>query len=139
MESPLIFISDEVTYADTSNTMGLQKEKIVIYLKKLEHCLFQRVFLNMSCPTAAYLINRLPSRISSGISPARLLANFFPSAPIMSSLQNRCSSLDHVHGPQRGKLDPQAFNWSSSDMLQSPDEKNDINVITLLVVLPMSP
>ena len=62
--------------------------------------------------TSAYLINRLPSRVLSGVSPVQVLTRFFPSVPIMSSLQNRvfgCSAFVHVHGPHRGKLDPRAI------------------------------
>src|ERR1051325_1789273 len=48
--------------------------------------------------TSAYLINRLPSRVLSGVSHVQDLTQFFPSVPIMSSLQNRvfgCSAFVH--------------------------------------------
>src|ERR1044072_2434122 len=59
--------------------------------------------------TSAYLINRLPSRVLSGVSPVQAMTSFFPSVPIMSCLQSHvfgCSAFVHVHSPHRGKLDP---------------------------------
>ena len=61
--------------------------------------------------TATYLINRLPSRVLGGVNPVQLMTTFFPSAPIMKSLQFRvfgCVAFVHIHKQNHGKLDPRA-------------------------------
>jgi len=57
---------------------------------------------------ATYLINRLPSQVLEGISLVQLMTVFYPSIPIMTSLQTRvfgCPAFVHVHSPYRGMLD----------------------------------
>ncbi|RDX84427.1 putative mitochondrial protein, partial [Mucuna pruriens] len=59
--------------------------------------------------TAAYLINRLPTRVLNGISPIKHMLSFFPSSPLMLSLPSRVFGsvvFVHSHNPHRGKLDP---------------------------------
>lgn len=97
------------------NKIGLEKEKLIIYLEKgVEH------YFQMSVPNhvlgevvfiALYLINKLPSQILSGNNPIQFLPNFFPSVPLMSSLKNRVFGrpvLLHVHCPCRGNFNPHA-------------------------------
>ena len=49
---------------------------------------------------AAYLINRIPSRIPDDVSPIQLMLSYFPSAPIMQNLKSRvpgCAAFVHMH------------------------------------------
>jgi len=61
--------------------------------------------------TAAYLINRVPSRVLDGQSPIEFISSFFPSVPFLSSLHSRvfgCVVFVHIHSQFHGKLDPRA-------------------------------
>ncbi|RDX78941.1 hypothetical protein CR513_40699, partial [Mucuna pruriens] len=59
--------------------------------------------------TAAYLINKLPTRVLNDISPIKHMLSFFPSSPLMLSLPSRVFgyvTFVHSHNPHHGKLDP---------------------------------
>ena len=68
--------------------MGLQKGKIVISLRSLELYSSKRPFLDFIGEIVTYLINRLPSRVLESVSLVQLITTFYPSIPIMTSLQS---------------------------------------------------
>ena len=74
------------------NKMGLQKEKIDISLRLPEFYSSKCLFLSLIGGKLfnRYLINRLPSRILNGVSPTQLMTTFYPSVPIITSLQSSC-------------------------------------------------
>jgi len=93
--------------------MGLLKGKIVISLRLLELYFSKHLFLDLlAVLTATYLINRLPYRVLEGVTPIQLMTTFYPSIPMLNSLQNCVfgyPAFVHVHSPYQGKLDPHAI------------------------------
>lgn len=63
--------------------------------------------------TAAYLINRMPSRVLGFHCPRKVLLNFFPHTRIVSAdLPQKifgCTAYVHVHSQHRTKLDPRSL------------------------------
>ena len=61
--------------------------------------------------TAAYLINRLPSRILSFQTPCQVLLKSFPNTRIITHFSTKvfgCSAFVHVNQQNRSKLDPRS-------------------------------
>ena len=59
--------------------------------------------------TAAYLINRMPSRLLNFQAPCQELLEIYPNAFLVSSIPTRifgCTVFFHIHQQQRSKLDP---------------------------------
>ena len=105
----------ELTCVHTPQQNGVAERRNRHLLEVARTLLFQmsvpKSYWGEAVLTAAYLINRLPSSILNGVSPVQLMNSFFPTVPIMTSLQSRvfgCCAFVHVHGPHRGKLDPRA-------------------------------
>ena len=108
-------IVHEFTCVDTPQQNGIAERKNRHLLEVVRALLFQmsvpKFYWGETVLTAAYLINRLPSRILYGLSPVQSLTSFFPSVPILTSLQCRifgCVAFVHIHSQFRGKLDPRA-------------------------------
>ena len=106
----------ELTCVDTPQQNGVAERKNRHLLEVTRALLFQmsvpKSYWGEAVLTATYLINRLPSRVLDGVSPVQLLTTFYPSIPIMTSLQSRvfdCPVFVHVHSTHRGKLDPRAI------------------------------
>lgn len=106
----------ELTCVDTPQQNGVAGRKNRHLLEITRALRFQmnvpKFYWGEVVLTSAYLINRLPSRVLSGVSHVQVLTRFFPSLSIMLSLQNRvfgCSAFVHVHGLHQGKLDPRAI------------------------------
>ena len=62
--------------------------------------------------TAAYLINRMPSRVLKFQTPYQTLLKSFPNTKILSNLDPKvfgCSVFVHIHQPHRSKLDPRSI------------------------------
>ena len=62
--------------------------------------------------TAAYLINRMPSRVLQFQTPCQTLIKTFPNTKLLSDLDPKifgCSVFVHIHQPYRSKLDPRAI------------------------------
>ncbi|RVX10633.1 Retrovirus-related Pol polyprotein from transposon TNT 1-94 [Vitis vinifera] len=62
--------------------------------------------------TAAYLINRMPSRILDFQTPCQILLQSFPNTRLISTIPFKvfgCSTFVHVHQQHRDKLDPRAL------------------------------
>ncbi|KAG6696818.1 hypothetical protein I3842_09G168100 [Carya illinoinensis] len=62
--------------------------------------------------TAAYLINRMPSRILNFQTPCQILLESFPNTRLISTIPFKvfgCSAFVHVHQQHRDKLDPRAL------------------------------
>jgi len=104
----------ELTCVDTPQQNGVVERKNRHLLEVARALLFQ-MFIPKSywgevVLTATYLINRLPSRVLNGVSPTQLMTTFYPSVPIMTSLQSRVfGCFVFVHGPHQGKLDLRAI------------------------------
>lgn len=108
-------ILHEFTCVDTPQQNGVAERKNRHLLEVARSLLFQ-----MSVPTsywgeavltAAYLINRVPSRVLGNKSPAQFMLSRFPSVPILHTLESRifgCVAFVHVHKQYRNKLDPRA-------------------------------
>ncbi|RDX80704.1 putative mitochondrial protein, partial [Mucuna pruriens] len=82
--------------------MGLQKEKIITFLRLIEPS-------SSKCLSLICLNCRLPTRVLNSISPIKRMLSFFPSSLLMLSLPSHvfgCVSFVHSHNPHRGKLDP---------------------------------
>ncbi|RVW54694.1 Retrovirus-related Pol polyprotein from transposon TNT 1-94 [Vitis vinifera] len=61
---------------------------------------------------AAYLINRMPSRILDFQTPCQILLQSFPNTRLISTIPFKvfgCSAFVHVHQQHRDKLDPRAL------------------------------
>jgi len=106
----------ELTCVDTPQQNGVAGRKNRHLLEVTRALLFQtfvpRSYWGEAVLTATYLINRLPSRVLEGVTPIQLMTTFYPSIPMLTSLQNRvfgCPVFVHVHSPYRGKLDPRAI------------------------------
>nr|KYP54934.1 Retrovirus-related Pol polyprotein from transposon TNT 1-94 [Cajanus cajan] len=106
----------ELTCVDTPQQNGVAERKNRHLLEVTRALLFQmsvpKSYWGEAVLTATYLINRLPSRVLDGVSPVQVMTSFYPSIPIMTSLQSRvfgCSVFVHVHSTHRGKLDPRAI------------------------------
>ena len=59
--------------------------------------------------TAAYLINRVPSRMLGNVSLVQFMTSRFPSVPILKSLESRVFgyvAFVYIHKQHRSKLDP---------------------------------
>ncbi|KAE8668064.1 putative ion channel POLLUX-like 2-like isoform X2 [Hibiscus syriacus] len=62
--------------------------------------------------TAAYLINRMPSRILNFQSPCQTLLQFLPNTRLINTIPFKvfgCSAFVHVHQHKRDKFDPRAL------------------------------
>ncbi|XP_068475998.1 myosin-15-like isoform X2 [Phaseolus vulgaris] len=106
----------ELTCVDTPQQNGVAERKNRHLLEVTRALLFQtsvpRSYWGEAVLTATYLINRLPSRVLEGVTPIQVMTTFYPSIPMLNSLQNRvfgCPAFVHVHSPYRGKLDPRAI------------------------------
>ena len=69
-------------------------------------------FWGESILTAAYLINRMPTRIFNFQSPLNVFTEFYPTAKVFTSLPPKffgCIAFVHVHTQNRSKLDPRAL------------------------------
>ena len=104
------------TCVDTPQQKGVAERKNRHLLEVTRALLFQtyvpRSYWGEAVLTATYLINRLSSRVLEGVTPIQLMTTFYPSIPMLTSLQNRvfgCPAFVHVHSPYRGKLDPRAI------------------------------
>lgn len=61
--------------------------------------------------TAAYIINRLPSKVLGFKTPLEVLSQFYPDLQASNNLTPRvfgCTAFVHIHSQNRGKLDPRA-------------------------------
>lgn len=68
-------------------------------------------FWNEALLTAAYLINRMPTRVLNYITPLQALKNMFPENRSFTDLTPKifgCIAFVHIHSHNRGKLDPRA-------------------------------
>jgi len=106
----------ELPCVDTLQQNGVAERKNRHLLEVTRALLFQtyvpRSYWGEAVLTATYLINRLSSRVLEGVTPIQLMTTFYPSIPMLTSLQNRvfgCPAFVHVHSPYRGKLDPRAI------------------------------
>ncbi|XP_028086199.1 uncharacterized protein LOC114287116 [Camellia sinensis] len=62
--------------------------------------------------TAAYLINRMPSRVLQFQTPCQLLLKSFPTTRLISTIPPKifgCSVFVHIHHQYRSKLDPRSL------------------------------
>lgn len=62
--------------------------------------------------TAAYLINRMPSRVLNFQTPCQILLKSYPSTQLISTIPPKifgCSVFVHIHQQHRSKLDPRAI------------------------------
>ncbi|GMP56667.1 hypothetical protein CsSME_00021073 [Camellia sinensis var. sinensis] len=62
--------------------------------------------------TAAYLINRMPSRVLNFQTPCQLLLKSFPTTRLISTIPPKifgCSVFVHIHHQYRSKLDPRSL------------------------------
>ena len=97
------------------NKTGLQNGKIDIFLKLLVLCCLHiscTQFWGDSILTATYLINRMPSRVLSFVTPLQKFHEFFPHSRLDAHLPLRVFGsivFFHTHEPKRNKLDPKAL------------------------------
>ncbi|RVW46520.1 Retrovirus-related Pol polyprotein from transposon RE1 [Vitis vinifera] len=69
-------------------------------------------FWGDSILTATYLINRMPSRVLSFVTPLQKFHEFFPHSRLDAHLPLRVfgsTVFVHIHGPKRNKFDPRAL------------------------------
>ncbi|RVW66876.1 Retrovirus-related Pol polyprotein from transposon TNT 1-94 [Vitis vinifera] len=69
-------------------------------------------FWGDSILTATYLINRMPSRVLSFVTPLQKFQEFFPHSRLNAHLSLRVfgsTVFVHIHGPKRNKFDPRAL------------------------------
>ncbi|RVW26230.1 Retrovirus-related Pol polyprotein from transposon TNT 1-94 [Vitis vinifera] len=69
-------------------------------------------FWGDSILTATYLINRMPSRVLSFVTPLQKFHEFFPHSRLDAHLPLRVfgsTVFVHIHGPKRNKFDPKAL------------------------------
>ena len=97
------------------NKTGLQNGKIDIFLKLLVLCCLHITctqFWGDSILTATYLINRMPSRVLSFVTPLQKFQEFFPHSRLNAHLSLRVfgsTVFVHIHGPKWNKFDPRAL------------------------------
>ncbi|RDX97468.1 hypothetical protein CR513_19755, partial [Mucuna pruriens] len=106
----------ELTCVNTPQQNGVAERKNRHLLEVARALLFQmyvpNVYWGEVVLTAAYLINRLPTRVLNGISPIKHMLSFFPSSPLILSLPSRvfgCVTFVHSHNPHCEELDPKAI------------------------------
>lgn len=61
--------------------------------------------------TAAYLTNRLPSKVLNFSTPNQILLKFYPNCRLISNLPPKifgCTAFIHIHNHNRSKLDPRS-------------------------------
>ena len=93
--------------AERKNGHLLEKTRALLFQKNMP-----KVFLGEGVLTATHLINRLPSRVLGFKSPMDVLSTFYPTLTTTNNfvpLVFGYVSFVHVHGPNRGKLDPRAL------------------------------
>ena len=95
---------------------GLQNGKMEIFLKLLVLLLFTShmpsQFWGDFILIATYLINRMPSRVLSFITPLQKFQEFFPHSRLDAHLPLRVfgsTVFVHTHKPKRNKIDPRAL------------------------------
>ena len=106
----------ESSCVDTPQQNGVAERKNRHLLNVTRALLFQnnvpKSFWGEAVLTAAYLINRMPSRVLGYQSPINVLSKFFPDFNNSCKLPPKifgCVSFVHIHNHNRGKLDPRAL------------------------------
>lgn len=109
-------IIHESSCVHTPQQNGIAERKNGHLLDVTRASLFQynvpKSFWGEAALTATHLINRLPSRVLGFKSPMDMLSQFYPNLQTTNNLVPRifgCVSFVHIHGPNRGKLDPRAL------------------------------
>ena len=101
---------------DTPQQNGVAKRKNRHILEVARALLFTShmpsQFWGGSILTTTYLINRMPSRVLSFVTPFQKFQEFFPHSRIGAHLPLcvfRSTVFVHTHGPKQNKLDPRAL------------------------------
>jgi len=109
-------IIQESSCITTPQQNGVAERKNRHLLECTRALLFQnnvpQSFWGEAVLTSAYVINRIPSRVLKFKSPLETLSQFYPDTRKSFNLTPRvfgCTSFVHVHGLNRGKLDPRAI------------------------------
>ena len=112
------------SYVNTPQQNGIAERKNRHLLDVARSLMFSthvpKFFWGEAILTAAYLINRMPSRILDFQTPCQILLQSFPNTRIISTIPFKvfgCLAFVHVHQQHRDKLDPRAltciFLWYS--------------------------
>lgn len=132
----------KLTCVDTPQQNEVAERKNRHHLEVARALLFQisvpKSYWGEAVIPATYLINRLPSHVLNGVSLIQLMTTFYPSVPILTSLQTcvfGCPVFVHVHSPHREKLDPLAIKC----VFIGYASKRGTNVITFKVIVSMFP
>ena len=101
---------------DTPQQNGIAERKNRHLLEVARSLMFSthvpKHFWGKAVLTAAYLINRMPSRVLNFQTPCQVLLKSYPSTRIISTLSPRafeCSVFVHTYQQFRSKLDPRSI------------------------------
>ena len=101
---------------DTPQQNGVAERKNRHLLEVARSLMFStnvpKHFWGKAVLTAAYLINRMPSRVLKFQTPYQTLLTAFPNTKLLSDLEPKifgCSVFVHVHQTHRSKLDPRSI------------------------------
>ena len=109
-------IIHQSSYVDTPQQNGVAERKNRHILEVARALLFSShmptQFWGDSILTATYLINRMPSRVLSFVTPLQKFHEFFPHSRLDAHLPLRVfgsTVFVHIHGPKWNKFDPRAL------------------------------
>lgn len=91
--------------------MGQQRRKIGICYALMISSHVPKIFWREAALTAAFLINRMPSRVLGCQTPCPVFLKSYPKTRLISSIPLKvfeCSAFVHVPQQHRGELDPKA-------------------------------
>ena len=106
-QSSFVYTPQQNGIAERKNRHLLEVTRALMFSMNVPKCFWGDALL-----TAAYLINRMPSKVLSYNTPIKTLKTYFPENKCFTHLSPKifgCTAFVHIHNHERGKLDPRAI------------------------------